>query len=241
MLADLPRRPSRFVALVEEMQLMFDSFHLSIEKRWPSRRPTMDLLEDAVDAHPDANTCGGGLDVEVAGASLGGLVEEGVDGLEGRGVGGDLIALCSLNGGKAMDRLGGQFGLDRLALIDEVEFEAADVYYIAGIELMAGYGLAVDQGAVDRAEVGNGPLAGVVAGEFGVNAADAVGIEDEPTSLGPSDTKAFAREGQGMGLVLKVSIPEVRHRRLLRNRGGEILPYNRPKVKRAEAKAARQK
>ena len=44
---DLPRRPSGFVALVEEMQLMFDSFHLSIEKRWPTWRPVMDLLEDA--------------------------------------------------------------------------------------------------------------------------------------------------------------------------------------------------
>ena len=44
--ADLPRRPSRFVALVEEMQLMFDSFQVSIEKRWPTWRPAIDLLED---------------------------------------------------------------------------------------------------------------------------------------------------------------------------------------------------
>lgn len=44
--ADLPRRPSRFVALVEEMQLMFDSFQVSVEKRWPTWRPAIDLLED---------------------------------------------------------------------------------------------------------------------------------------------------------------------------------------------------
>jgi len=44
---DLPRRHSGFVALVEEMQLMFDSFHVSVARRWPTWRPTMDLLEDA--------------------------------------------------------------------------------------------------------------------------------------------------------------------------------------------------
>ena len=44
--ADLPRRPSKLVALVEEMQLMFDSFQVSVEKRWRTWRPAMDLLED---------------------------------------------------------------------------------------------------------------------------------------------------------------------------------------------------
>jgi HSP20 family protein len=45
--ADLQRRPSGFVALVEEMQLLFDSFHVRIQERWPTWRPAMDLLEDA--------------------------------------------------------------------------------------------------------------------------------------------------------------------------------------------------
>jgi len=45
--ADLQRRPSGFVALVEEMQLLFDSFHVHVERRWPTWRPAMDLLEDA--------------------------------------------------------------------------------------------------------------------------------------------------------------------------------------------------
>ena len=44
--ADLSRRPSGFVALFEEMQLMFDSFHLAVERRWPTWRPAVDILEN---------------------------------------------------------------------------------------------------------------------------------------------------------------------------------------------------
>jgi len=45
--ADLQRRPTRFVALFEEMQLMFDSFHVAVERKWPTWKPAMDLLEDS--------------------------------------------------------------------------------------------------------------------------------------------------------------------------------------------------
>ena len=44
--ADPVRTPTSFVALFEEMQLMFDSFHVAVERRWPTWRPAVDLLEN---------------------------------------------------------------------------------------------------------------------------------------------------------------------------------------------------
>jgi len=44
--ADLSRRPSGFVALFEEMQLLFDSFHVAVEHKWPTWRPAVDVLEN---------------------------------------------------------------------------------------------------------------------------------------------------------------------------------------------------
>jgi len=45
--ADLPQRPTAFVTLFEEMQLMFDSFRVTGERKLPAWKPDIDFLEDA--------------------------------------------------------------------------------------------------------------------------------------------------------------------------------------------------